>query len=380
MSGQPRDPVTGPPFDPVIARPEEVELWRIRLPLRQPLRSAHGTETDRDVVLVRVWLGDGAQGWGECSALARPTYTHEYTAGAWAVLRDELVPAALAGTDAAVVGHPMAAAALEMARLDASLGQLSLVDWLGSGGRPVERTRVVGVPPGADESRGVDEVVQEVDAALDRRAAAVKLKVCPGWDIEPLTAVRSCWPDLDLAVDANGTYAGLTDEVGALERFGLTYIEQPMGRDGLLATAELSSRLATPIALDESVTSPNSAATALALGAGSVLNVKAARVGGPSAALECARIGREHGARCFVGGMLETGVGRACAVALASHKLFDRPSDLGPTAQYFDHDVTEPVELDNEGRLIPPTGAGIGVSVDMGRLEEVVVDRLVLSS
>lgn len=351
---------------------------RVRLPLRTPLRSAHGTESVRDLVLVRVILGDGTSGWGECSALARPTYTAEHTAGAWLVLRDELAPALLAGTDPEVVGHPMAAAAVGTARLDARLRRQGrrLVEELGAAhGRPAER-----VPTAAVVSLGgsIDEVLAVVADRVGEGAALIKVKVTPRpTDLEAVAAVRATWPDLALAVDGNGTLD--VRSLSVLAPLHLTYVEQPAPADDLLASAALARRFDVPIALDESITSPASLEVALTLGAGTVVNVKPARLGGVGVAAEVARVAADAGCAVFVGGMLETGVGRAAALAVAALPWCTLPTDLGPSSRYLDHDLTEPIELDGHGLLSVPVGPGIGVTPDPDRLREVAVDRLVLT-
>lgn len=357
--------------------PVEVELVRVRVPLRTPLTSAHGAEVARDLVLVRITLADGATGWGECSALARPTYTAEHTAGAWLVLRDELVPALLAGTDAGVVGHPMAAAAVGTAHLDARLRRQGrrLVEELGATfGRPAERVPTAGV---VSRSGTVDEVLATVAERVAEGAALVKVKVSPRpADLEAVAAVRAAWPDLALAVDGNGTLDARS--LSVLAPLGLAYVEQPAPADDLLASAALARRCDAPIALDESITSLAVLEVALTLGAGTVVNVKPARLGGVAIAAEVARAAGEAGCGVFVGGMVETGVGRAAALAVAALPWCTLPTDLGPSRRYLDPELTEPIELDGEGCLVVPKGPGTGVVPDPDRLDAVAVDRLVL--
>lgn len=359
-------------------RPVEVELRRVAVPLRRAHRAGHGTEERRDVVLVRVTLADGAVGWGECSTLSHPTYTAEYTAGAWAVLHDVLVPAALAGLDDVVVGHPMARAALGGAVLDATLRRRGrrLVEHLGERhGRPADAVPVAAV---VGRAASPDEAVAEVAEAVEGGAVLAKLKVTPHPDdLAAVAAVRATWPDLALAVDGNGTLDPRS--LSLLDGHGLAYVEQPVPADALVESAALARRLAAPIALDESVTSTASFDTALALGAGAVLNVKPARVGGVVAAAELARHAADHGWRVFVGGMLETGVGRAAAVAVAALPTMTLPTDLGPSARYLEADLTEPVVVDDRGRLVVPTGPGIGVVPDADRLVAATVAHAVLA-
>lgn len=356
---------------------EAVELVRVRVPLLTPLRTAHGTEAVRDVVLVRVALADGTDGWGECSALARPTYTAEHTAGAWVVLRDELVPALLAGRDAGVVGHPMAVTALAVARSDAGLRRRGrrLVEDLGARhGRPADRLRTTAV---VGRAGSVDELLAVVAARIADGAALVKLKVTPRpEDLDAVAVVRSTWPDVAVAVDGNGSLDRRS--LALLDGLGLVYIEQPAPADDLLESAALAERLDTPVALDESITSPGTLATALTLSAGRVINVKPARVGGLEVAAELIRTTVDAGAVAFVGGLLETGVGRAAALAVAALPGCVLPTDLGPSARYLADDVTEPVVTDAQGLVVVPTGPGIGVTPRPDRLDALAVERLVL--
>lgn len=354
-------------------RPVAVELRRVRLPLVTAHVAAHGTEAVREVVLVRVELEDGASGWGECVALGRPTYTSEYTAGAWAVLGAELIPAALAGRTSGVVGHPMASAALADALLDADLRQrgVGLAADLGATAGSVPTTTVIGM------TSTVDEAMTRVAAA----SGGAKLKVRPGWDVEPLRAVRSAWPDRWLAADANGTYDidqdGDRQRLLAIEEIGLAYLEQPTAT--VVGAAALTRSMATPICLDETVQSLDDARTAIALSAATVLNVKPGRVGGVEAAAAVVALAAEEGLDTFVGGMLETGVGRATAAAVAALPGCTQPTDLGPSARYFQPDLTAPIEVDDSGRLVVPTGPGIGATPHPDRLDAATVDRVVLA-
>ncbi len=355
----------------------EVELVRVRVPLRHAHVAGHGTESVRDLVLVRVTDADGAVGWGECSALTRPTYTAEHTAGAWLVLRDELAPAALAGRDDEVVGHPMARAALATARLDAHLRGLgrSLAAHLGARvGQPlgaVPTTAVLG------RAASIDDLLGAVEARRAEGVAVVKLKVTPRpEDLDAVAAVRRTWPDLPVAVDANGTLD--TRSAAILDELGLVYLEQPFPAEELVASAGLARRSVTPIALDESIGSVGALDAAAALGACSVCNVKPARVGGPQEAVDLIVRAAEHDIATFCGGMLETGVGRAAALAVAALPAHRLPTDLGPSSRYLDRDLIDPIELDEAGCLPVPSAPGIGVVPEPGRLEEVAVERLVV--
>lgn len=361
---------------PAHAQVVSVELRRLALDLRTPLRSAHGTETIRDLVLVRVELADGTSGWGECSALARPTYTAEYTAGAWRMLIDELVPDLLAGGASTVIGHPMAGAALEGALLDARLRQRGarLVEHLGRRhGPPQDRVRTTAVVGRGDS---VDATVAAVQGHVDAGVAMVKLKVTPRpQDLDTVAAVRATWPELAVAADGNASLDARS--LSILDGCDLAYIEQPHAADDLLGSAASAKRLGTPVALDESITSLASLEVAVALGAGSVINVKPARLGGVEASAELARAAAEAGCGVFVGGMLESGIGRAAALAVAALPACTLPTDLGPSERVLVDDVCEPIIIDGDGAVVLPMGAGIGVSPRSDRLDACTTDVVV---
>jgi len=354
----------------------EVELVRVHLPLREVHRAGHGELGVRDLVLVRVTLDDGSVGWGECSALTHPTYSSEYTAGALALLRHEVVPWLLGGADRPVVGHPMAASAVVAAHVDALLRrtETSLVERLGSlHGRPRPAVATTAVVSRHDDT---DELLGSVDERLRSGASMVKLKVTPHPDdMANLGAVRATWPDLALAVDGNGTLDHRS--VAYLDGLDLVYVEQPAPADDLLGSARMAERLSCPVALDESATSVAALEVAMTVGAATVFNVKPSRLGGPYAAAAAARHVFDAGGGVFVGGMLESGVGRAAALALASLPVFAIPSDLGPSHRYFENDVTRPLEVDGEGRMIVPRGPGIGLVPDPALLAAVTVERSV---
>jgi O-succinylbenzoate synthase len=228
----------------------------------------------------------------------------------------------------------------------------------------------------------VDAVVATVAERIAQGHRAVKLKIMPRRiDIDALCAVRATWPDLDLAADANESLsAGDRDLLDRIEQLNLTYLEQPVHRDDLDAAAELATRLETPIALDESITSDAAARTAIRFGAADVLNVKPARVGGPVEAARIVQTAADLGVATFVGGMLETGIGRAAALAVAALAGCTLPTDLGPSDHYFASDLTEPFPLSPHGTLAVPAGPGIGARPDPARLEDATIDRAVFES
>ncbi|WP_182886234.1 o-succinylbenzoate synthase [Microbispora sp. H10885] len=352
-----------------------IELRRIAMPLVAPFRTSFGTETTRDVLLVRVVTPD-AEGWGECVAMSEPLYSSEYVDGAADVMRRFLIPALPRTADpqavgpalAPIRGHRMAKAALEAAVLDASLritGE-SFGHYLGA-----TRDRVpCGVSVGITGS--VAELLDTVAAYVEEGYVRVKLKIGPGWDVTPVRAVRERFgEDLLLQVDANAAYT-LADarHLARLDAFDLLLIEQPLADDDLVQHARLARTLRTPICLDESIESAAHAAAAITLGACSVVNVKPGRVGGYLEARRIHDLCRAHGVAVWCGGMLETGIGRAANVALAALPGFTLPGDTSASRRYFGTDVTPPFELSG-GHLDVPAGAGLGVEPIPDVLDEV---------
>jgi O-succinylbenzoate synthase len=353
-----------------------VELRRIAMPLVAPFRTSFGTETSRDVLLVRVVTAEG-EGWAECAAMSEPRYSSEYVDGAQEVLRKFFVPALPKdGADAAAVGrvlapftgHHMAKAALETAVLDAQLrirGE-SFGSYLGAA-----RDRVpCGVSVGIMDS--IPQLLDAVEGYVAEGYVRIKLKIEPGWDLAPVRAVRERFgDDLLLQVDANAAYT-LVDaqHLAKLDEFGLLLIEQPLANDDLVQHAQLAKLLRTPICLDESIESAAHAAAAITLGACSVINVKPARVGGYLEARRIHDLARAHGIPVWCGGMLETGIGRAANVALAALPGFTLPGDTSGSHRYFATDITPPFLLE-DGHLKVPTGPGLGVEPLPDLLDEV---------
>ncbi|MEV7529544.1 MULTISPECIES: o-succinylbenzoate synthase [Streptomyces] len=355
------------------------ELRRIAMPLVSPFRTSFGTQTTRDLLLLRIET-TGGDGWGECATMTSPVYSSEYTAAAADVLRRHLLPALFARPEvtpwtvapalASFKGHRMAKSAVEMAVLDAWLRarSLSFAGWLGATSDRVP----AGVSVGIMDS--VPELLDAVDGYLEEGYRRIKLKIQPGWDVEPVRAVRERFgADVPLQVDANTAYT-LADapHLARLDEFGLLLIEQPLDEEDMRAHALLAEQLRTPVCLDESVVSARSAADAIALGACAVVNIKPGRVGGYLEARRIHDVSAAHGVPVWCGGMLETGLGRAANVALAALPGFTLPGDVSASDRYYRTDITEPFVL-RDGHLDVPDGAGLGVTPVPGLLADVTV-------
>jgi O-succinylbenzoate synthase len=379
---------------------EEITLHHIDLPLVHPFETSFGREITRSCILVAARAG-GCTGWGECTAMAEPWYSYETIETAWHVLRDFLVPLVLdeeitSPSDVAyrfrrIRGHPMARAALENAVWDlfARAEGVPLADLLAdhlpqagtssmAGEERRRRERVpVGVSLGIEPS--LDALLDKVEQRVGEGYGRVKLKIKPGWDVSVVGAVRERWSNLPLQVDANAAYT-LDDApvLRELEPFDLLLIEQPLHHDDIVHHAKLQAQCHTPICLDESIQSSNHARWALEIDACRVINIKVGRVGGLTAALEIHTICQEWGVPVWCGGMLETNVGRAANVALASLPNFKLPGDISASERYYHEDIAEPdFVLNDDSTLRVPSEPGLGVRVDGERLAAVRLRHLV---
>ena len=361
---------------------ERIHLYHLRMPLRTPFETSFGRIQARECVLVEVFA-DGLVGYGECPADHDPGYSYETCGTAWHILKDFLLPAVL-GQDltdpeayqarvAAVRGHPMAKAGLEMALWDL-LGKMqgrSLAELLG-GVRP----RVaVGVSVGLQASP--EALVQVVAGYLGQGYRRIKIKIKPGRDVGETQAVRLAFPELRLQVDANSAY---TLESAAalrpLDELGLLLIEQPLAEDDLWDHSRLQAQFKTPICLDESILSARHARQALEMDACRVINIKAGRVGGLSQALAVHELCQGRGVPVWCGGMLETGVGRAANLALAALPGFTLPGDISATDRYYEEDITaERFALNDDSTINVPDQPGLGVTINRQALERAAIAR-----
>lgn len=362
---------------------EAIELRRVSIPLVSPFRTSFGTQDARDCVLVRV-IGDSGEGWGECVAMPWPLYSSESTDLVMPLIEAHLAPRLFAAGDigprdvgpalAAVQGHRMAKAALESAVLDAHLRAIGqpLAAWLGATADRVP----CGVSVGIFDR--IDGLLTAVEGYLDEGYVRIKLKIEPGWDVEPVRAVRQAFgDDVPLQVDANSAFTpGDTGLLRRLDEFNLLLIEQPFAEERLLANADLRRAITTPVCLDESALSAQIVADAIRLDAVDIINIKAGRVGGY---IEGARIHDlcvAHGVPVWCGGMIETGIGRAANTVLAAMSGFTLPGDNSGFDRFYSADiVTEPLRM-VDGHLTVPVTPGMGFDVDLAAVNRVTVQPI----
>lgn len=361
-------------------RLEGARLRVVSLPLVSPFTTSFGTQTRREAVLVELY-GEGMRGLGECAAGVEPGYSYETRETALEALRRYILPAVL-GTDPSppaqlaarwgwVRGHNMAKAAAEMAVLDLAgkVAGMSLAAILGGKKEEIPSGVSIGIQP------SLPATLEVIEAYLAEGYRRIKLKCKPGYDLELAEEVRRAFPSTPLMLDANSAYT-LSDleRLRQLDRFDLMMIEQPLAHDDLADHATLQAQIETPVCLDESVESMADLRAAFRLGSGRILNIKAGRVAGLMPALAIHDACLSEGWPVWCGGMLETGIGRAANLALASLPGFTLPGDTSASDRYFHQDILEtPFRLSPQGTLTVPTGPGLGVVVDEAALDRTTV-------
>lgn len=367
---------------------ETVALRRIALPLVVPFRTSFGVERERDILLVelhaRTETGASVTGWGECVALAEPTYSPEYVEGAQDVMLRHLLPTAfddtaIGATEVAsrlghLHGHPMAKGAIEMAVLDAQLraADVSFGSWIGATATHIPSGVSVGIH---DE---IDDLLRTVQGYVDEGYVRIKLKIEPGSDIDHVAAVRDMiGPDIPLQVDANTAYRR-TDgtHLAQLDAFDMLLIEQPLAEEDVLGHARLADEIETPICLDESLVSLDTTADAIELGACEIANIKPGRVGGYLEAIRIHDLCVAKGVPVWCGGMIETGIGRAANAAIAGLPGFTLPGDISASTRFYAQDiVTDPIQIE-DGHVAVPTAPGLGFEIDTAFLDQVTTTRI----
>jgi o-succinylbenzoate synthase len=366
-----------------------ITLREIRLPLREPFRISSGTMTERRIALLELHDVSGASAWSECVADDTPNYTAETIDTAWLAISQWVAPRVIGrafdgpGDVFAVLeedfrGHLMAKAAVEMGMWGVEATRLSvpLARLLGG----TRHTIPVGISLGIQASPA--ELVAKVRSALADGYRKIKLKIMPGRDVEYVRAVRDAFPDAPLMADANNAYS--VDDASALvamDDLNLMMFEQPLDWEDIVRHASLQRMLKTPICLDESITSLARAQDMITLGAGRMINIKPGRVGGFAESLAIHDYCEVHGVPVWCGGMLESGIGRAYNVALASLSNFQKPGDLSPSARYWAQDVVTPEwTMSADGFVtVPFDTPGIGVTVNRDRIEDLTVRTTTLT-
>lgn len=368
-------------------RIERLELRLCRLPLVSFFETSFGRTHERSFLLVRL-EGDGCEGWGEAVAEANPYYSSETTETAWHIITGFLAPRLLGHyfdhprdvfpALRAVRGHNMAKAAVEMAAWDlyARITKQPLSRLLGG-----TQARIA-----SGVSIGIQDSLDELAAKIERELAAgyqrIKIKIKPGWDVDAVAMTRARFGAIPLMVDANAAYT-LADaaHLAQLDAFDLMMIEQPLEYDDVSDHVELQRKLRTPICLDESIHTVGIARDAITTGACRIINIKPGRVGGHRESIRLHNLCAAHNIPVWHGGMLETGIGRAHNIHLASLPNFSLPGDIAASKRYYNPDLIDPpIEVAADGTIAVPDAPGIGVNIVFDRVVRATERHLTLDA
>ncbi|HYG11819.1 MAG TPA: o-succinylbenzoate synthase [Pyrinomonadaceae bacterium] len=354
-----------------------IELREIRLPLVHFFETSFGRTTERRILLVRALDTEGTEGWGECTAGEGPFYSEEWTESAWSVIKNYLAPMTLglevdhasevSALMRAVRGNRMAKAAIETACWDIQARRAGLPLWQVLGG---EREEIAsGVSIGIQDT--VEALLEKIGRELDAGYQRIKIKIKPGWDSAIVERVRAEFPDIQLMVDANSAYT-LTDIplFEQMDEYKLMMVEQPLAYDDMFDHARLQKEIATPVCLDESIRSSEDARKAIGMGACRIVNVKLGRVGGHGEARKVEAACRAKNVPVWCGGMLESGIGRAHNIAMATLAGFTLPGDVSASARYWEEDIIEPpVTVSARGTIAAPSAPGVGFEIKHKRID-----------
>ena len=356
---------------------KSVALHRVRVPLVEPFRISNGVVAEKDAILIELTTDGGIVGWGEASPMSGSFYSADTPDSSWAVLNEQIVPAlfSLGPVDVnrcykflrAQPGDQFSRAGLEGALWDAyaNLQRMPLCELFGIQRRAVSSGVAIGI------FDSTDELIERVRRYVGEGYQRVKIKIQPGWDVEPVVAVREAFPQLPLMVDANAAYAISDLEIfRELDRFQLLMIEQPLASNAIAEAGELQANLKTPLCADESAESMAALDELITHRAARVINIKVQRVGGLSEALLMLSTARAAGLQCWVGTMPELGIASAQGLHLAMHDGFTFPTDIEASARWYVDDVIEPaIEIDENGFIKVPFGAGTGFEVSREKVE-----------
>jgi O-succinylbenzoate synthase len=360
-----------------------IELRELHLPLIHFFETSFGRTTERRIILIRVRDQHGAEGWGECTCGEGPFYSDEWTEASWSTLREFLAPM-VAGKEVQnaggvyelmkrVRGHRMARAAIETACWDLEAKSAGVPLWQHLGG--VQPEISCGVSIGIQDSP--EQLLEKIDKELRAGYQRIKIKIKPGWDLDIVRRVRESFPQIPLMGDANSAYT-LNDAslFKALDEFKLMMLEQPLAYDDMFDHAELQKQIQTPICLDESIKTPADAKHAIALRSCRIVNVKLGRVGGHTQAKMVQQIARENDIPVWCGGMLESGIGRAHNIAMATLPGFTLPGDVSASSRYWAEDIIEPpVRVSARGTIAAPSQPGIGFDLNVQRIEQLTTRK-----
>ena len=361
-----------------VAAVKSIVLHRVRVPFGEPFRISNGVVAEKESILIEVTTTDEMTGWGECAPMGGSFYSADTPDRSWQALTQELVPRLLESRTVdphraylqlrELPGDAFAKAGIDGAlwTLYANAQGIPLCKSLGISPRPVPSGVAIGI------FDSVDELLERVRSFVAQGYQRVKIKIAPGWDVEPVVRIREQFPALPLMVDANAAYSiGDIAPLRELDRFGLMMIEQPLAALAIDEAGELQCQLKTPLCADESAESIAAVKQLVEKDAARIINIKVQRVGGLSEALLMLQTARAAGLQCWVGTMPELGIASAQGLHFAMHSDFSFPTDIEASTRWYAGDVIEPlIEIDREGFIHVPQGAGIGFKVSRAKVEQ----------
>jgi len=344
-------------------RIDSLDVYYVEMPMAYAWRTAYGEDSESHSVLVKATSGDHI-GWSEACPFFAPTYLNESAGGAFYHITEVFGPYVVGREyDTAdelndrlnvFKGNTFAKAGIEVAwwTLQTAISGTPLHQLLGGETREVNTGTAIGIED------SFDILLSKIQDAVDTGFPRVKLKAAPGWDVEMLRTVRSAFPDLTLHIDCNSAYT--LDDIDifkAIDDLGLVFIEQPLGWDDIIDHAQLAKQIQTPICLDESVVSPRIVEQAIRIGACEYINIKPWRSGGLANSVAIHDIARDAGIPVWLGGMIESGVGKGISVELATLPNFTYPNDLGNVKRVFNTNLADnPPEMKANLTYDPYTG------------------------
>lgn len=365
----------------------EARIYEISLPLRQAFATGFGAIDRKPELIIELITDRGLRGFGESPTLSDPIYTSEFLDGCKAVLSQFILPCVMhkefdniedfVAAYGNVVGNPIAKSGVQDAfwHLLAQHDSVSLKSLMHG-----SKTAIC-VGETLDLRTTTDEILKDAERFLAKGFRRIKLKIKPGWDIQPLNALREKWPDIDISVDCNASYSSSDDmtTLCRLDEFRLSMIEQPFAARDFVGHARLQSQIKTLVCLDESIQSLDDLKTAVALGSCKVVNIKPGRVGGLLESIAIQEYATSHDVKVWCGGMLETGIGRAFNMALASRAAFELPADMSPSNTFYTDDLVSPgLTLLPNGTIAVSDEPGLGYAIDMGKLQKYSVDTVTI--
>ncbi|MFM2414535.1 MAG: o-succinylbenzoate synthase [Candidatus Parcubacteria bacterium] len=368
---------------------QTIEILKLGLPMVHSFETSFGKLTHKETVIVRMKTDDGRVGYGESSAFFAPLYNYETVDTCVYIIKQFLAPLVVGKTFNSpaeftasykhIVGHHIAKTSLETAfwHLTAQIENKSMKQLVGGTQQKIAVGESIGI------KATLEDTLSEISQRIDEGYRRIKVKIKPGWDLDIAHAIRNKWPTIDLMLDGNSAYNlhEHTDILKQMDQFNLTMLEQPLGEDDIIDHATLQKMIKTPVCLDESIISAEDARKALEIGACKIINIKPGRVGGVYESIKIHDLCKAAGIGVWCGGLLETGIGRAFNIALASKENYVYPADMSMYNLFYKEDLIEPsYVVDKEGYIAVPDTPGLGYTIAEDRIKTYTVDTIVIGA